>query len=110
LAANPVATSRRLFKWLGLPWLPQVGAFIADHSAKDSEGSFTTFRRKGSRIACWINDSTWNNVQHMQRVCDDVLKSYGYLKIKNRWFGSSTLSGYKQTVARNNIFNHYLST
>lgn len=78
---NPIATARQLFKWLNLPWLPEVDAFIAEHSETDAFGSFGTYRRLGSRIASWINNTVWNDVQHMQQVCDNVLKSYGYLKI-----------------------------
>ena len=87
---NPVVTARQLFKWLRLPWLPEVDAFIAEHSEIDAFGSFGVHRRRGSRIASWIKNATWNDVQHLQRVCDFVLKWYGYLNIHTSNFPFSS--------------------
>jgi len=82
---RPVATARQLFDWLRLPWLPQVSAFIADHSAKDSNGNFSTFRRRGSRIANWINNNTtaanWKDIEDIQILCQNLMQAYGYLNI-----------------------------
>ena len=100
LAEDPVVTARQLFQWLRLPWLPQVDDFIAQHSSSDSDGVYSTYRRKGSRIASWVNQTHWNDVKHLQNVCGNVLQLFGYLKIRNR--SLKLKAGFNETVDANN--------
>ena len=83
MAENPFNVSRKLFKWLDLPWVTEVEQYISDHTTVNEERSDSTHRQLRTRIARWRNDTNWKYNKDAATDCQEVLHSFGYLVLGN---------------------------
>lgn len=81
LANDPSNVARSIFKWLQLPWMFEVERYISEHTMRDLDAPWSTFKKVGSRVSAWKNDSSWNQIDDVQQTCQQALELYGYLPV-----------------------------
>ena len=112
MAEHPFNVSRKLFKWLDLPWVTEVEQYISDHTTVNEERSDSTHRQLRTRIARWRNDTNWKYNKDAATACQEVLHSFGYLVLGNLTYYSNNCSDnvdtHHETFLHNKLEFNYL--
>jgi len=94
LASDPTNVAQSIFDWLQLPWMPEVERYIDGHTKRDLDTPWSTFKKVGSRVSAWKNDSSWRQTHHVQQVCRQALDLYGYVPVSPPLIDEQQTVGY----------------
>lgn len=88
LALWPFETTNKLFNFLGLRNHPRIDFFLRKrlnslltHTFYDHDGKLqspATHRKPVKAIFRWVRELPWEEIQTIQRACNDVLQKLGY--------------------------------
>lgn len=87
ISVHPEQRTQELFKFLGLEVNRQVSTYLRSHTTlrahENANNPYSTKRNSKSTPFLWRHKLTYEEIQHIQEECYDVLKSLHYPPIRN---------------------------
>lgn len=83
LSLSPFDMTQEILQFYGLPFDEQVQEFLNSHTKQNIGGVSSTFRDSKSAPFHWTKDLFIDEIRHIQEVCVEALRLWGYKHVYN---------------------------
>uniref|UniRef100_A0A182J7N5 Sulfotransferase domain-containing protein n=1 Tax=Anopheles atroparvus TaxID=41427 RepID=A0A182J7N5_ANOAO len=78
LSLDPYGKTKEILDFYGLPFHPEVKAFLDTHTTQDIGGVSSTYRDSKTAPFHWTKELTFDYVKHVQDSCVSAMRNWGY--------------------------------
>ena len=83
LSLSPLITSKKIIKFLDLPWVKNLETYLTSHTRQDTpeRKAHDTSRNSTAAVLSWTNTMQRDNVSFIQNACSDLMSHMGYKQV-----------------------------
>lgn len=87
IALDPGAATQKMLQSLGIDYHEDIRSYIDTHTRKNVDNT-KSYRQSETRVAGWVSEMQWDEVDSVQRACSDIMKKFGYIYLPSNHSGN----------------------